>query len=157
MSFSIKTKTADQTKAIAYQLGQLAKANDQITLNGQLGTGKTTFTTGFAEGLGVDIIQNPITSPTFNIVNSYDGQLKLHHFDLYRLENQEVDYQFLELIEQVSVSLLEWAQFAPELVKADHLIINFKIEDNFHLLEFKSTGQRSEDWLQQLIESYQNK
>lgn len=157
MSFSIKTKTADQTKAIAYQLGQLAKANDQITLNGQLGTGKTTFTTGFAEGLGVDIIRNPITSPTFNIVNSYDGQLKLHHFDLYRLENQEVDYQFLELIEQVSVSLLEWAQFAPELVKADHLIINFKIEDNFHLLEFKSTGQRSEDWLQQLIESYQNK
>ena len=153
MSFVIETKNPKQTEKIGYQLAQLAVANDQITLNGQLGTGKTTFTNGFAKGLD---IKSAITSPTYNIVNSYDGKIKLHHFDLYRLENQDIDYQFLELIEQPAVSILEWAQFAPELVKEDHLIVNLTIQDNWHLLEFKSTGQRSQNWLEQFIKTYEN-
>lgn len=156
MSYQIQTQTADQTETIGYQLAQLAKINDQITLNGQLGTGKTTFAIGFAKGLGIDTQQTPITSPTYNLVNSYPAKIKLHHFDLYRLENQEVDYGLIELINQASISLLEWAQFAPSLVKDDHLIINFLIVDDHHQLELKSTGQRSSEWLQQFIESYQN-
>lgn len=156
MSYQIQTATTEQTKAIGYQLAQLAKVNDQITLNGQLGAGKTSFAIGFSQGLGIDIDQTPITSPTYNLVNSYPAKIKLHHFDLYRLENQEVDYGLIELINQASISLLEWAQFAPDLVKADHLIINFLIVDDHRQLELKGTGPRSLEWLQQFIESYQN-
>ena len=82
-------------------LGEQAKPGEVICLNGDLGVGKTVFTKGFAEGLG---ITEPVNSPTFTIVQQYDsGRMPLYHFDVYRIgdisEMDEVGYE--DMIEEI--------------------------------------------------------
>ncbi|MFR9164310.1 MAG: tRNA (adenosine(37)-N6)-threonylcarbamoyltransferase complex ATPase subunit type 1 TsaE [Lachnospiraceae bacterium] len=73
----------EDTYALGKRLGEAAKAGDVFCLNGDLGVGKTVFTQGFACGLG---ITEPVNSPTFTIVQEYDGgRLPLYHFDVYRI------------------------------------------------------------------------
>ena len=85
----------EDTYALGKRLGEAAKAGDVFCLNGDLGVGKTVFTQGFACGLG---ITEPVNSPTFTIVQEYDGgRLPLYHFDVYRIgdvsEMDEVGYE----------------------------------------------------------------
>ena len=80
----IKVESAEQTQAIAKEMGPLLQARDILLLDGDLGAGKTTFTKGLAEGLG---IHRNIKSPTFTIIREYQqGRLPLYHMDVYRLE-----------------------------------------------------------------------
>ncbi len=105
--------TEDETKNIGAMLGSEAKKGDVICLTGDLSSGKTHLTKGIAIGLN---IEEEIVSPTFSIVNTYEsGRLKLHHFDVYRLDNpNEIenigyeDYFFGE-----GVCVIEW----PEMIK----------------------------------------
>lgn len=105
---------AEDTLNLGRSLGETAKANDIYCLTGDLGTGKTVFTKGFAEGLG---ITDWITSPTFTIVNEYSGRIKLFHFDVYRISTPDelFDIGFDEYITGGGVCLIEWA----ELIKDD--------------------------------------
>ncbi|BBP87395.1 hypothetical protein BsIDN1_10130 [Bacillus safensis] len=81
------TKGADETKRIAAALAKLVMPGDVLTLEGDLGAGKTTFSKGFAEGLGITRIVN---SPTFTIIKEYtDGRLPLYHMDVYRMEDAD--------------------------------------------------------------------
>ena len=83
MEKSFWTDAPEETKEIARGLGRGAKAGEVYALIGDLGVGKTVFSKGFAEGLG---ISEPITSPTFTIVQEYDGgRLPFYHFDVYRI------------------------------------------------------------------------
>ena len=87
-----------------------------ICLNGDLGVGKTIFTQGFAEGLGID---EPVNSPTFTIVQQYDtGRLPLYHFDVYRIgdisEMDEIGYE--DCFYGDGVSLIEWSQLIEEIL-----------------------------------------
>ena len=75
-----------QTFDIGYQLAAMSKAGTIYCLIGDLGVGKTVFSKGFAEGLG---ITEPITSPTFTIVQVYEGEKPLYHFDMYRIEDPD--------------------------------------------------------------------
>ena len=105
---------AEDTLNLGRSLGETAKPNDIYCLTGDLGTGKTVFTKGFAEGLG---ITDRITSPTFTIVNEYTGRIKLFHFDVYRISTPDelFDIGFDEYITGGGVCLIEWA----ELIKPD--------------------------------------
>ena len=104
---------AEDTLALGRRIGENAKKNDIYCLTGDLGTGKTVFTKGFAEGLGID---EWITSPTFNIVNEYMGRLKLFHFDVYRISSPDelFDIGFDEYIYGGGVCLIEWAETVKE-------------------------------------------
>ena len=111
----------EETYALGKILGEAAKAGDVFCLNGDLGVGKTVFTQGFANGLG---ITEPVNSPTFTIVQEYhDGSLPLYHFDVYRIgdvsEMDEVGYEDYFFGE--GVCLIEWANLIEEILP-DHVI-----------------------------------
>ena len=111
----------EETYALGKILGEAAKAGDVFCLNGDLGVGKTVFTQGFANGLG---ITEPVNSPTFTIVQEYhDGSLPLYHFDVYRIgdvsEMDEVGYEDYFFGE--GVCLIEWSNLIEEILP-EHVI-----------------------------------
>lgn len=112
------------TLAVAAHIEPLVRSGDVILLGGDLGAGKTVFTQGLARAMG---ITEPVTSPTFTLVRSYDGPggRRLLHADLYRLEHlQEViDLGLAELIEDSSVAVIEWGDVAVPVLPPDYLEI----------------------------------
>ena len=112
----IDTWGPEETRAFGKKMGQEARPGQVICLNGDLGVGKTIFTQGFAEGLGID---EPVNSPTFTIVQQYDtGRLPLYHFDVYRIgdisEMDEIGYE--DCFYGDGVSLIEWSQLIEEIL-----------------------------------------
>ena len=106
----------EETYALGKSLGEAAKAGDVFCLNGDLGVGKTVFTQGFANGLG---IMEPVNSPTFTIVQQYDdGRLPLYHFDVYRIgdisEMDEIGYE--DCFYGEGVCLIEWSNLIEEIL-----------------------------------------
>lgn len=97
-----------ETRDWSRKLGKQAKPGEVYCLCGNLGTGKTLFAKGFAEGLG---ITEDIVSPTFTIVHEYNGRLPLYHFDIYRILDSDglYDIGFDEYVESDGVCLIEWA------------------------------------------------
>lgn len=112
----IETNTPKETFDFGKSLGERAKAGTVYTLIGDLGVGKTVFTQGLAKGLE---IQEPISSPTFTIVQVYEeGRLPLYHFDVYRIgdveEMEEIGYE--DYFYGAGVSLIEWANLIEEIL-----------------------------------------
>ena len=109
-----RTSSVEETQACAAALAGVLDAGAVVTLDGDLGAGKTHFTQGLAAALGV---AQAVTSPTFNLVVEYtDGRLPLYHFDLYRLDSpyQLEDLAFYEYVEGDGVSCIEWASKFPK-------------------------------------------
>ena len=111
-----ETNAPEETFAFGKMLGEQAKPGEVICLNGDLGVGKTVFTKGFAEGLG---ITEPVNSPTFTIVQQYDsGRMPLYHFDVYRIgdisEMDEVGYE--DCFYGDGVTLIEWSNMIEEIL-----------------------------------------
>lgn len=103
------TKSAQETVALGRNFGARLKPGDIVALWGDLGAGKTTFTRGLAQSLGIPP-SIPITSPTFTIVNEYQGIVKLYHIDLYRIRGSE-DIESIALREILyghGISVIEW-------------------------------------------------
>ena len=122
----IETRSPEETFALGEKLGREAKPGQIYTLNGDLGTGKTVFTQGFASGLG---ITEPVNSPTFTIVQQYDsGRLSLYHFDVYRIgdvsEMDEIGYE--DCFYGEGVCLIEWSQLIPEILPEQ--VVRIRIE-----------------------------
>ena len=112
----IETNSAEETFALGKKMGQGAGPGSVFALSGDLGVGKTVFTQGFAAGLGID---EPITSPTFTIRNTYEtGRLVLNHYDVYRIEDidemEEIGYE--DEFYGDGVGLVEWAEQIRELM-----------------------------------------
>lgn len=112
----IETHSASETAAFGQKLGTLALPGQVYTLSGDLGTGKTVFTQGMAKGLG---ITEPVSSPTFTIVQVYEGgRLPFFHFDVYRIEDidemEEIGYD--NYFFGSGVSIIEWADMIKELL-----------------------------------------
>ena len=129
----IETRSAKETYQLGYEIGQKAKAGDVFTLIGDLGVGKTVFTQGMADGLE---ISEPISSPTFTIVQVYDeGRLPFYHFDVYRIGDiSEMDaIGFEDYIYGSGVSLIEWANLIEELLpeKRTEIQIEKNLEEGF--------------------------
>jgi len=124
------TKSPEDTRELGTQVAHLAQPGDVLVLAGELGAGKTTFTQGFGRTLGVS---ERITSPTFTLVRSYDGErLELHHVDLYRLDDpiEVFDLGLPELIDEDAVLLIEWGDRAVPLLGPDFLELRFEFGDD---------------------------
>ena len=103
---TITLPNEDVTKKLACDLATLSKAGDIFLLTGDLGAGKTTFTKGFAEGLG---ISQMIKSPTYTLIKEYEtGRLPLYHMDVYRLAEGASDLGLEEYLEGDGVCIIEW-------------------------------------------------
>lgn len=135
----------DETINLGVEIGKRAQSGDIICLIGDLGTGKTHITKGIATGLG---IQDHITSPTFNIVNEYNGRHKLYHFDVYRVNDpDEIEaIGFDEYIFGDGVTIIEWANYIEELIPKEHIKITIeKLPDkgeNFRKIDIQFNGSR---------------
>jgi tRNA threonylcarbamoyladenosine biosynthesis protein TsaE len=107
--FEIITKSAEQTMELGRKIGAFLLSDEIIGLTGPLGAGKTTLIQGIAEGMKV---QDYLTSPTFIIINEYQGRLPLFHIDLYRIEDlSEIeDLGIEEYFSRGGVCLIEWAE-----------------------------------------------
>ena len=112
----IETFSPEETHALGKKIGQQAKPGDVYTLIGDLGVGKTVFTQGIAEGLG---IREPICSPTFTIVQVYEeGRMPFYHFDVYRIgdieEMDEIGYE--DYFYGNGLCMIEWANLIEEIL-----------------------------------------
>ena len=139
-TLDIISHSAAQTQRLGVRLGELLQGGELILLEGQLGTGKTTFTQGLAQGMG--ITQN-INSPTFTLLKEYPGRPRpgeqpgalprvgpaLYHFDLYRLDNPEemLDLGFDDYFYSTGVCVVEWADKADLLWPTECLRIRMKL------------------------------
>ena len=115
-----ETWKPEDTYELGRKMGQEAVPGQIVCLNGDLGVGKTVFTQGFAQGLGID---EPVNSPTFTIVQQYDeGRLPLYHFDVYRIgyisEMDEIGYEDCFFGE--GVCLIEWSGLIRDILP-DHV------------------------------------
>lgn len=129
----IETRSPEETFETGRKLGEKAVPGQVFTLMGDLGVGKTVFTLGLARGLG---IQEPVSSPTFTIVQVYEeGRLPFYHFDVYRIgdveEMDEVGYD--DYIMGDGVSLIEWADLIEEILpeKRTEVRIEKDLEQGF--------------------------
>lgn len=104
----------EQTRQIAADFAKTLKAGDVVLYEGDLGAGKTAFTKGIGEAL---LVEEAVTSPTFAIVNEYEGRLPLFHFDLYRLENYDDLYSigFFDYLTRGGIIAAEWSENIPDL------------------------------------------
>lgn len=149
MELKILSESKAQTQKLGEKLAPLFSRGDVVLLQGDLGAGKTTFTSGVAKGLG---IEETVISPTFNILKCYfEGRLPLYHIDVYRLENQNVEIGLDEAIEGDGVCLVEWPIFIEQLLPEERLeiTINNLGEDQRSFL-FKAEGKHYEEMLSKL-------
>lgn len=122
----IESLQTEDTYQIGYKLGEQAKAGEVYCLLGDLGVGKTVFTQGFAKGLQ---IEEPISSPTFTIVQEYqEGRLPFYHFDVYRIsdidEMDEIGYE--DYFYGAGVCFIEWANLIEEILPSNITIITIE-------------------------------
>lgn len=123
-----ETYSPEETLEIGRLLGENAAPGEVYALIGDLGAGKTVFTKGFAQGLG---IEEPVNSPTFTILQIYEeGRIPLYHFDVYRIEEPEEmeEVGFDEYIDGDGVCLIEWAGRIGDLLPPDVTVV--RIEKN---------------------------
>lgn len=109
------SNNVNETKKIAADFARGLKPGDVLCMRGDLGAGKTAFTQGIARGLEID---EPITSPTFTIVNEYYGRLPLYHFDVYRISDPDEMYEvgYEEYVYGDGVCVIEWPQLIEEIL-----------------------------------------
>ena len=122
----IETRSAEETYQLGIQIGKKATKGQVYTLVGDLGVGKTVFTQGLAKGLEID---EPISSPTFTIVQVYDeGRLPFYLFDVYRIgdisEMDEIGFE--DYVYGEGVSLIEWANLIEEILPEEHISITIE-------------------------------
>lgn len=149
MNKVIEIQSLEETIALGKKIGSLLKPGMIITLNGDLGAGKTTFTKGIGQALG---IQRVINSPTFTILKQYQGTYQLSHFDAYRLEGQSDDLGFEEIFDSEDVCVVEWPEFIADILPAARLDITIKRKGP-HQREFilRPTGKMYEELVGELI------
>lgn len=129
----IETYSPQETFEVGLNLGKSVKPGEIYTLNGDLGVGKTVFTQGVAQGLG---IKEHVNSPTFTIVQVYEeGRLPFYHFDVYRIgdieEMDEIGYE--DYFYGEGLCIIEWAQLIEEIIpqNAKSITIEKNLEKGF--------------------------
>jgi tRNA threonylcarbamoyladenosine biosynthesis protein TsaE len=141
---AIHTRSDAETRALGKKLSRALKGGDCLSLIGDLGSGKTTFVQGLAEGLGCRV---RATSPTFVIAKTYKGKkLNLHHIDLYRIAADVTGDIGLEefMRDPKAVCAVEWPQSGGDFFPKDHLELRFThVAESERTIEVKATGPAS--------------
>lgn len=151
---TIVTENEKETIDLAKTLTQFLEPGMTILLEGDLGAGKTTFTKGIGEELGVKRI---IKSPTYTIVREYqDGKYPLYHIDLYRLEESEVeDLGLDEYFEGAGISVVEWPSVAPDDLPLERLELALHVnpsEPEKREITLKGRGEKYQAVIQAIDE-----
>jgi tRNA threonylcarbamoyladenosine biosynthesis protein TsaE len=140
----VVTHSVEATQRLAAALEPHLGAGDLLLLSGDLGAGKTAFVQGLAAALG---ITDRVTSPTFVVAQTYQGRLRLHHLDAYRIENpaQALDLDLPRLLDDAAVTAIEWGEVLLPALPQDFLRIRITFElserhGNVRTFEFDPVG-----------------
>ncbi len=137
----IKADNIEETRKIAKVFADNIKNNDVLLLRGDLGAGKTTFTQALGEFLGV---KRRMTSPTFNIIKSYEvDSTKVHHMDCYRLEFSDEDLGFDEYFGN-GIVIVEWPDFIEEYLPENIINISITHDGDGRLFEIENMNLNDE-------------
>lgn len=147
--YKITTYSEEETIELAENIESEKFPNMVICLEGDLGSGKTIFTKGFAASMG---IRDNITSPTFSIIKEYDGEYKLFHMDVYRLSDVTEDLGIEEYFKKRGVTIIEWADLIPELLPKSRLEIRIKvIDENTRVFLIEPYGEKYIDLCERVL------
>jgi tRNA threonylcarbamoyladenosine biosynthesis protein TsaE len=149
--WTLIAEDAEKTQRFAEILGELAKPGDVLTLHGDLGAGKTTFTQGLARGLGVC---QSVSSPTFTLIHEYEGRIPLYHIDVYRLGEHaaEEDLGYDEYLYGEGVTVVEWAELIEGRLPDDYLSLTLeKSGEHQRTLRFIARGPRASEWVEEMM------
>lgn len=144
MDFRYTSRSVNDTLRIAQDLESEKFPNMVICLYGELGSGKTVFTKGFASAMEID---ETITSPTFNIIKEYTtGELPLYHMDVYRLNEDDDTIGIKDYFNKGGVTIIEWADVIKNKLPEKRLDIKFKvIDEDTRVLVFMPLGEEYEE------------
>lgn len=149
MEFKITTKNEEETIELAQNFESEKFPNMVICLRGDLGSGKTIFTKGIANALG---ITETITSPTFNIIKEYEGELPLYHMDVYRLNGKVDDLGLEEYYKKGGVVVIEWADMIEDYLPEERLDIKIKaIDEDIRVFIIRPYGQQYEEMCEAVL------
>ena len=138
------TSSPDETFFLGERLAALAEPGDVFAVSGELGVGKTVLARGVAHGLGV---AGPVRSPTFTLINEYQGRLPFYHLDVYRLSGppETADLGCEEYFYDAGVTLVEWAEKVAEILPPERLEIRMEVvpgEENAREITLLPRGER---------------
>ena len=143
MEYKITTRNELETIELAQNFESEKFPNMIICLDGELGSGKTVFTKGIANALGIN---ESITSPTYTIIKEYDGELPLYHMDVYRLDGNTEGVGIEEYFTKVGVVVIEWADTIKDILPKERLEIEFRVVDeNKRVLILTPYGKKYEE------------
>ena len=156
MAYKIVSRSETDTIELAQNLESEKFPNMVLCWMGDLGSGKTVFTKGFASSLE---IEEAITSPTFNIIKEYtSGQMDLYHMDVYRLDGNVSDLGIEDYYTKGGVTIIEWADMIEDYLPEERLEIKFKISDedeDTRIITITPYGQEYEELCEAVLwESY---
>lgn len=150
--YKLEINNKNEMKIFGNKLSKYLRPGDVLSLNGDMGAGKTTLTQFIGEGLG---IEDYITSPTFSIVQSYGDDPELHHIDLYRLEDsreiESIDADYYLYPE--GITIIEWAVRAAEYMPRDIIEIMIKkVDDEKRVILIEGKNRKEKRVIEELSE-----
>ncbi len=142
INLTIDCASETETARFASMLGSVLIAGDVLTLEGDLGAGKTTFTKALAGAIGVT---RTVNSPTFTIMKQYQGKFPLYHFDVYRLSDEDEDLGFDEYFSGDGICVIEWAHLIANQLPPERLTITItRSGDTSRTITCEPSGMRYE-------------
>jgi tRNA threonylcarbamoyladenosine biosynthesis protein TsaE len=150
MMINLISESPEETPQLGEELGRLSEPGDVLLLTGELGAGKTCLTQGIAWGLG---IEGYATSPTFIVVNQYEGRLTMYHIDLYRIDTllEVTDLGLGDYLYGDGICVVEWADKALEAFPPEHLLVEMVfLSDTSRSIALKPSGERYETLVSQV-------
>ena len=149
MTYKFTSNSDMDTIELAQNIESEKFPNMVICLVGDLGSGKTLFTKAFAKSMEIN---DNITSPTFNIIKEYDGEMKLYHMDVYRLSEVKEDLGIPEYFKRKGVTIIEWADLIEDILPKKRLDITIKIVDeNKRVFMITPHGEKYEDLCERVL------
>jgi tRNA threonylcarbamoyladenosine biosynthesis protein TsaE len=149
MQYKITTYDENDTIELAQNIESEKFANMVICLEGDLGSGKTVFAKAFARAMG---ITDNITSPTFNIIKEYQGDMKLFHMDVYRLSDMKQDIGIEEYFTKRGITIIEWSDLIEDILPKNRLRIRIKmIDENTRQFVITPYGSKYEDLCERVL------
>ena len=143
MQYKFTSRSELDTIELAQNFESEKFPNMILCLDGELGSGKTIFTKGIADALG---IKDTITSPTFPIIKEYEGELPLYHMDVYRLNGNTDGIGIEEYYSKGGIIVIEWADSIKDILPQERLDIKFKVlDENKRLIIFEPKGNKYEE------------
>jgi tRNA threonylcarbamoyladenosine biosynthesis protein TsaE len=150
LEYKITSKSEADTIVLAQNIESEKFSGMVICLNGELGTGKTVFTKGFADALEIDEV---VTSPTFSIIKEYlSGEMPLYHMDMYRLEGNIKSTGILDYFDRDGIVIIEWADMIKDYLPEERLDIYFKaIDEDTRVIKLIPYGTKYEELCEDIL------